>query len=497
MTSKSTSNVFLQSSSVEKLHSKKGTWQRVNLKLTGKKGLRATLTYSIRTKIYEVPLWIDKTRQASSKEIMTVDGGMDGSIGWEFTKGNGKTLIFRADTPEEAKQWVNAVNDCLSGSEDSSNESEELSSRFMDLSQESRDFELIERQLVKEFGIHAVRKNAAEIEQLKNSQTVLKHDKKRNKTSSSLPSNNQQEDDEMDLLSGKVAMEGYLEKRPRGGLLANLKAWQRRWVVVNWGSFQNDREMPHARIDYFEDKSLQVFKKAISLTAASTVCEATEFGGEFEFVCYARGGEMFYLRAQSEKDRSRWMKLLKSVIDRLIKEQDRRVRHAEFVSEIRIQMQSQEKIITENKPRVRRPSDRHGRRPSQRAGGRFRLNSSTSDFQNVVEGKHETGEEDEEEEITMASLPRAVKRYVILDAKLEKRGNSGGSYTMRDVLVTTEFISYSAPETVQAKITSQRNNRNVSLMKVSSVESTIPDNPLAFAVRCSKPSFTLHFTQKQ
>ena len=53
---------------------------------------------------------------------------------------------------------------------------------------------------------------------------------------------------------------------------------------------------------------------------------------------------------------------------------------------------------------------------------------------------------------------------------------------MRDVLVTTEFISYSAPETVQAKITSQRDNRNVSLMKVSSVESKIPDNPLAFAV---------------
>ena len=45
---------------------------------------------------------------------------------------------------------------------------------------------------------------------------------------------------------------------------------------------------------------LQVFKKAISLTAASTVCEATEFGGEFEFVCYARGGEMFYLRAGGE-----------------------------------------------------------------------------------------------------------------------------------------------------------------------------------------------------
>ena len=67
-------NVFLQSSSVEKLHSKKGTWQRVNLKLTGKKGSRATLTYSIKTKTYEVPLWIDKTRQASSKEIMAVDG---------------------------------------------------------------------------------------------------------------------------------------------------------------------------------------------------------------------------------------------------------------------------------------------------------------------------------------------------------------------------------------------------------------------------------------
>ena len=84
---------------------------------------------------------------------------MDGSIGWEFTRGNGKTLIFRADTPEEAKQWVSAVNDCLSGSnhEDLSNESEELSSRFMDLSQESRDFELIERQLVKEFGLRAVR----------------------------------------------------------------------------------------------------------------------------------------------------------------------------------------------------------------------------------------------------------------------------------------------------------------------------------------------------
>ena len=66
-------NVFLQSSSVEKLHSKKGTWQRVNLKLTGKKGSRATLTYSIKTKTYEVPLWIDKTRQASSKEIMAVE----------------------------------------------------------------------------------------------------------------------------------------------------------------------------------------------------------------------------------------------------------------------------------------------------------------------------------------------------------------------------------------------------------------------------------------
>ena len=54
---------------------------------------------------------------------------MDGSIGWEFTRGNGKTLIFRADTPEEAKQWVSAVNDCLSGSnhEDLSNESEEIS----------------------------------------------------------------------------------------------------------------------------------------------------------------------------------------------------------------------------------------------------------------------------------------------------------------------------------------------------------------------------------
>ena len=307
-------------------------------------------------------------------------------------------MIFRADTPEEAKQWVSAVNDCLSGSnhEDLSNESEELSSRFMDLSQESRDFELIERQLVKEFGLRAVRKNAAEIEQLKNSQSVLKSDKKR-KSKTNTTSLNQQQEDEMDSLSGKIAIEGYLEKRPRGGLLANLKAWQRRWVVVNWGSFQNDREMPHARIDYFEDKSLQVFKKAISLTAASTVCEATEFGGEFEFVCYARGGEMFYLRAASEKERSRWMNTLKGVIDRLIKEQDRRVRHAEFVSEVRIQMQSQEKIITDKKPRVRLASDRHGRRPSQRAGGQFRLlNSSLSDFQEEKEEEHDEEEEEEE-----------------------------------------------------------------------------------------------------
>ena len=66
--------MFLQSSSVEKLHSKKGTWQRVNLKLTSKKGSKATLTYAIKTKTYEVPLWIDKTRQASTKEIMAVDG---------------------------------------------------------------------------------------------------------------------------------------------------------------------------------------------------------------------------------------------------------------------------------------------------------------------------------------------------------------------------------------------------------------------------------------
>ena len=70
---KTNSNLFMQSSSVEKLHSKKGTWQRVNLKLK-KKGLRATLTYSIKTKIHEVPLWIDKSRQANSKEIMAVDG---------------------------------------------------------------------------------------------------------------------------------------------------------------------------------------------------------------------------------------------------------------------------------------------------------------------------------------------------------------------------------------------------------------------------------------
>jgi len=410
---------------------------------------------------------------------------MDGSIGWEFTRGNGKTLIFRADTPEEAEQWVTAVNDCLSGSdrEEMSNQSDELSLRLMELSQESRDFNLIERQLVKEFGLRTVRKNAAEIEQLKNSQTILKHNKKRESASNkhnNKTDESSKEEDKMDSLSGTIAIEGYLEKRPRGGLLANLKAWQRRWVVVNWGSFQNDREMPHARIDYFEDESLQVFKKAISLTAASTVSKATEYGGEFEFVCYARGGEMFYLRAESEKDRTRWISCLQKVIDRLVKEQDRRVRHAEFVSEIRIQMQSQEKIVTEKKKkRVRRPSDRHGRRPSQRAGGRFRLNSSMgSEFQEKLE------DEEDEEEITMASLPRAVKRYVILDAKLEKRGNSGGSYTMRDVLVTTEFISYSAAETVSAKITSQlrSNNRNVSLMKVSSVESKVPDEPLAFAV---------------
>ena len=93
-------------------------------------------------------------------------------------------------------------------------------------------------------------------------------------------------------------------------------------------------------------------------------------------------------------------------------------------------MQSQEKIITDKKPRVRLASDRHGRRPSQRAGGQFRLlNSSLSDFQEEKEEEHDEDEEGEEE-ITMASLPRAVKRYVILDAKLEKRGNSGGSYVV-------------------------------------------------------------------
>ena len=68
-------------------------------------------------------------------------------------------LDLSSDTPEEAKQWVSAVNDCLSGSNDEemSNESEELSSRFMTISR-VRDFELIERQLVKEFGLRMYEK---------------------------------------------------------------------------------------------------------------------------------------------------------------------------------------------------------------------------------------------------------------------------------------------------------------------------------------------------
>ena len=166
------------------------------------------------------------------------------------------------------------------------------------------------------------------------------------------------------------------------------------------------------------------------------------------------------------------MNTLKSVIDRLIKEQDRRVRHAEFVSEIRIQMQSQEKIITDKKPRVDLlPIDT----VEDRTTCRWTLSQPC-----LISTRKRKRIEDEEE-ITTASLPRAVKRYVILDAKLENVVIRVDR--TRCVMYSSRPSSFaSAPETVQAKITSQRNNRNVSLMKVSSVESTIPDNPLAFAV---------------
>eukprot|EP00940_MAST-03C_sp_MAST-3C-sp2_P001471 g1471.t1 len=525
--SKSSRLLFLQSSSIEKLHPKKGTWQRVNIRMTGRPGVSVTLSYTLGTssRQHEIPFWVDKRRQARAKEVMSVNGGTDESIGFELIRGNGKAIVFRAATSQEASEWVSKIKDALAGhvtgggaasgadrKDDDVGKSKEFTRRLLELAAEFHDFDLIEKQLVKDFGLKTVRLHAAEIQQIRQTQEML-HNRgvkaptvsdrqdawKRASTAATAKMNR------------KVAIAGYLFKRPRSSMFANFQTWQRRWVVVNWGNFKNDREMPHARIDYFEDKEMENFKRAISLTAASSVKKTDEFGGDHEFICYARGGEAFCLRADTAADRDRWIQQLESVIATLNQEQDRRVRHAEFVSEVKVRFQGRERLRDDTsrrqrrttnqseatKKRERKPSDRFGRRGSSLAFTPPRRNSSFSAVlgMDLAEGEDsDGGRVVDDEEITMAKLPMALKRFVILDAKIEKKGNNSGPFTERDVTLTTEYLSYSAASTMGSKLSNslqQKGFRRVSLVRIASVEANVPEEPLAFALRLSSKNALL------